>query len=261
MKIIAVLAACLCLSCGTREAGGKAEKGRVGVERKDLRLGAAISLSSVLDTCIHAYKTIHPDIDIHTIYSSAGSLQRQIENGAPIDVFISASAEHMNRLEEKNLVAIGTRRPIVRNSLVVIVPKERIDSPSFADLSLPATIRVALGEFSSVPAGRYAEQVFAHEGVLEEVLKKTVYAKDVRQVLYYVESGEVDAGVVYSTEAIASTQVRITARAKADTHEPIIYPGAAIAGRGDIEQAVLFLDWLSGPEAQELFHTYGFDSP
>ena len=250
------LIVCGILCAGFLWAGAAADEGR-----SEIRLGAAISLSPLVTECIARYEQRVPDVKITAVYGSSGSIRRQIENGAPPDIFLSASAEHMDVLEKKGLLFSGSRRDIVTNRLVLIVPREGAETLSFAGLGDSSVTRVAIGEPATVPAGKYATQILAHAGVLEEVLKKVVYAKNVRQVLYYVESGEADAGIVYLSEVLGSENARVVDQGEEGMHDPVVYPGAVLQECRDHDAAVAFLRWLTGGEAQALFEQYGFGVP
>ena len=159
-------------------------------------------------------------------YAASGTLALQIEQGAPVDVFLSAAPKQMDDLQTKGLLAEGSRRDLLRNEIVLVVPKDSTGVTSFQDLLKPSVKHVALGEPTSVPAGQYAQQVLTKLGIAEAVNAKAVFAKDVRQVLTYVETGDADAGIVYSTDALESAKVRVAAQAPEDSHAPVIYPSA-----------------------------------
>lgn len=251
-----VLVLCAFMCAGVLWAGAAADEGGTTV-----RVGAAMSLSALVDECIARYEQQHPGTKIVAVYGSSGSIRRQVENGAPLDVFLSASMEHMDALQTRGLIYDESRVPVVTNSLVLIVPQDGAAALSFADLVQDSVARVAIGEPSTVPAGKYAVQILEHAGVLEPVLQKVVYAKNVRQVLYYVESGEADAGIVYRTEALGSEKARVVARAGGTMHDPVVYPGAVLQGCSDHDSAQAFLQWLTGGDAQVLFDKYGFGVP
>jgi molybdate transport system substrate-binding protein len=193
-------------------------------------------------------------------YGGSGTLARQIEQGAPVDVFFSAAEKQMDELAAQGLIVADTRRDLVGNALVLIAPAQSTAFHSFQDLSNAAVKTIALGETSTVPAGMYARQTLEHLGLFAAVEKKIVYAKDVRAVLTYVETGNADAGLVYQTDANTSTKVRVVVVAPADSHDPILYPAAVLRDAKDKAAARAFVEFLQGPDARAVFQKYGFTS-
>jgi molybdate transport system substrate-binding protein len=193
-------------------------------------------------------------------YGGSGTLARQIEEGAPVDVFFSAAEKQMDELAAQGLIVADTRRDLVANALVLIAPAQPTALHSFQDLSNAAVKTIALGETSTVPAGMYARQTLERLGLFASVEKKIVYAKDVRAVLTYVETGNADAGLVYQTDANTSTKVRVVAVAPADSHDPILYPAAVLRDAKDKAAARAFLEFLQGSDARAVFQKYGFTS-
>jgi len=193
-------------------------------------------------------------------YGGSGTLARQIEQGAPVDVFFSAAEKQMDELAAQGLIVADTRRDLVGNALVLIAPAQSTALHSFQDLSNAAVKTIALGETSTVPAGMYARQTLEHLGLFAAVEKKVVYAKDVRAVLTYVETGNADAGMVYQTDANTSQQIRVIAVAPADSHDPILYPAAVLRDAKDKAAARAFLEFLQEPDARAVFQKYGFTS-
>jgi molybdate transport system substrate-binding protein len=165
----------------------------------------------------------------------------------------------MNELEGKNLVNKATRRNLVENKLVLIVPQySTLGLTKFEELTKAEVKQISVGEPAVVPAGQYAQQVLAKLGVWDSVKGKAVLAKDVRTVLTYVETGNVDAGIVYKTDAASSTKVIIAATAPEGSHAPIIYPAAVLAGSKNQKAAEEFLAYMAGPEGKAVFEKYGF---
>jgi len=224
-------------------------------------VSAAISLKDALDELGQTYEQRNPGVKITFNYGGSGTLQHQIEQGAPVDIFFPAAEKQMDALESQGVIAAGTRRAVVSNELVLIVPGGSGVVKSFQDLARPEVKIVALGEASTVPAGMYARQTLEHLGLAAVVEKKAVYAKDVRQVLTYIETGNADAGIVYQTDARISSKVRIVATAPPASHEPILYPAAIVKAAKDPGAARAFLEFLDGPEARAVFARYGFAAP
>ena len=234
-------------------AAGSKERGQT-----EIIVSAAASLADAMNEAIAVYKTTAPKVRVTPSYGSSGSLQRQIEQGAPADIFISAAPRQMDELEAADFVTPNSRRDLLKNSVVLIVPKGKTGIDSFNAAATDTIRQIALGEPGSVPVGQYAEQVFTSLGILEQVKRKAVYAKDVRQALAYVEQGEVDAGVVYSTDAAVSSAVSVAARAPEGSHAPVVYPAALIKTGEQPEAAQAFLAWLGSAQAGEIFIKYGF---
>lgn len=226
-----------------------------------LTVSAAISLKDALDELGHLYEQRHPGVKITFNYGGSGTLQHQIEQGAPVDIFFSAATKQMEALQSEGLLVPGTRRNIVGNELVLIVPAAEERVKGFADLTAPEVKTVALGEPATVPAGMYARQMFEHLGMLAAIEKKTVYAKDVRTVLTYIETGNADAGIVYRTDAQTSIKVRVVTTAPAGSHDPIVYPAAVLKDSQNVAAAHAFLEFLSSPDARAIFTKFGFTAP
>lgn len=242
-------------------ASGPAPAPVAAQQRVVLTVSAAISLKDALDELGSSYEQSHPGAKITFNYGGSGTLQHQIEQGAPVDIFLSAAAKQMDALESKGLIVAGTRRSVVANEVVLVVPATSGGVHNFQDLTRPEVKIVALGEPETVPAGMYARQLLDHLGLLAAVEKKAVYAKDVRQVLTYVETGNADAGIVYQTDARISEKARIVATAQAASHDPIVYPAAVVKNSNDVASARAFLEFLAGPEARAVFAKHGFSVP
>ena len=226
-------------------------------DRVTLTLSAATSLKDAIVEAETAYRRDHANIGFSNNFGSSGTLAAQIEQGAPADVFLSAAARPMDDLEQKGLIAAGTRRNLLRNSLVLIAPLD-FRLHDFQSLTDSSVRLVALGDPDSVPAGEYGRQSLSSLHLFDKLNAKLVLAKDVRQVLTYVETGNADAGLVYATDALTSSKVRVIAIATESTHAPIVYPVAAIRGSHNEEAARSFIDYLASPTAQAIFIKHGF---
>ena len=223
-----------------------------------ITVSAAVSLKDALDAIRPAFAKQWPNIAIHYNLGASGTLQQQIEQGAPVDVYISASPAQMDSLDNQGLLLAGTRRDLLRNTLVLIVPTGATQVSDFKDLIKPSVKIVAIGEPQTVPAGKYAQEVLTHFGLYKSLGAKLVLAKDVRQVLTYVASGNADAGIVYATDAKITTQVKVAATAPEDSHAPIVYPVAVLKDTKNAEGAKAFAGFLSSQVAQSIFEKYGF---
>jgi molybdate transport system substrate-binding protein len=227
-----------------------------------VRVAAAISLKEAMTEVAAAYKSAGRG-EVEFTFGSSGQLQAQIEYGAPVDVFISAAHKQVDELVKANLADGATRRVIAGNQLVLIVPADAKSAPAgFAEVSDPKVRRVAVGEPKSVPAGQYAAQALKSLGLLDSLKGRLVYGANVRQVLDYVERGEVDAGIVYATDATESgDRVRVVARAEAKTHDPIEYPAVIVSHSRRRKPAEDFLDYLKSDKAREILAKKGFTPP
>lgn len=222
-----------------------------------LTVSAATSLKEVMREIKQLYTTQQPNVTITYNFGASGSLQQQIEQGAPVDVFISAAAQQMDALQEKRLIVTNTRQNILSNEVVLIAPK---NSPlsTFKDLTSDHVKKIALGEPKTVPAGKYGQEVLTSLKIFNLLTPKLIFAKDVRQVLSYVETGNVDAGIVYLTDAKSSKSVKVVATASAQSHSPIIYPVAVIKDSKNINTAKNFVQFLSSKQAADIYQKYGF---
>ena len=229
-----------------------------------LTVSAAASLKDAMEEIQPLYQQKHPETKIIYNFASSGSLQRQIEQGAPVDVFISAATSRMDSLDKQGLLLTATRQDLLKNKMVLVVPisnsKSNLKLDNFDDLTTKEIKTIALGEPQSVPAGQYAQEVLTSLEIADRVNAKAVYGKDVRQVLNYVATGNADAGIVYRTDARVADNVRIIATAPENTHSPVIYPLAVIKDSDRPEAASELVEFLITPEAQAVFEEYGFIS-
>lgn len=236
------------------------EKTQDTASQQEVYIVAAASMTDAVKEIGTNYEKQHSDVKLMYNFGSSGALQSQIEQGAPADVFISAAQKQMNALEEKNLIDKSTRKDLLENKVVLIVPKDStLALNDFADVAGDKVNKIALGEPKSVPVGQYSEEIFTNLNVLDNVKAKAVYASDVRQVLSWVETGEVDCGVVYATDAAISDKVKVLLEAPADTHKPVVYPVAMVSSSKNPEIAKDFLAYLSQNEQKVILEKYGFD--
>ncbi len=255
--LIMVFLAVALIGCGNQDADTPKEpEVQQSAEPVTLLVSAAASLTDAMADIEKAYQEEHSNVSFDFNLASSGSLQQQIENGAPADVFISAAKGKMDALDEKDLIVKETRKDIVKNTLVLVVGKDNDTIKSFEDLEKAQ--KIAMGEPESVPAGKYASETLTSLNLLDKVKSKLVYAKDVRQVLAYVESGDAEAGLVYQTDANISDKVKVAAVADASLHSSLVYPAAVVKDSKNQEEAKAFVDFLSGDKAAAVFEKYGF---
>jgi molybdate transport system substrate-binding protein len=220
---------------------------------------AAASLTEALDALDTAF-TAKTHIPVKTSYAASSVLAKQIEAGAPADVFFSADHEWMDYLEQRQLLGTGTRRDLLGNSLVLIAPADSgvqlTIAPGFALVQALGAGRLACADPDSVPAGRYARAALTKLGVWDSVQSHLARAENVRAALAYVARDEAPLGIVYLTDAQAEKRVRVVGVFPEDTHPPILYPAAAMAHAQPHAQQ--YLEFLSGPAARAIFQRYGF---
>lgn len=223
-----------------------------------LNISAAASLKDSLNEINQLYVAEKSNVTLTFNYGSSGTLQQQIEQGADVDIFISAAAKQMDALENKDLIIKDTRKNLLQNDVVLIVPADNSTITSFNDLTSDKAKKIALGEPKSVPVGQYAEEVFVKSGILDKVKPKAVYAKDVKEVLTWVETENADAGIVYGTDAKVSNKVKVAALAPENSHSPVIYPVAIIKSSKNLDASKDFMKFLATAKAKAVFEKYGF---
>jgi molybdate transport system substrate-binding protein len=223
-----------------------------------LTISAAASLTESMEEIKKLYAAEKSNVTIVYNFGASGSLQQQIEQGAPVDLFLSAAPTQMNALSDKNLILKDTRIDLLENKVSLIIPVNGTGITDFKDVASDKIKKLALGDPKSVPVGQYSQEVFTKLGILDSVKPKAVYAKDVKEVLTWVESGNADAGIVYSTDAKTSTKVKVVAEAPAGSHSPILYPAAVLKDTKNLEAAKEFIKYLSSSKCKTVFEKYGF---
>ena len=228
---------------------------------QELIVSAAASLTNAMKEVAAQYDKAHPGTKAVCNFAASGVLLQQMAKGAPVDVFASADQKTMNQAQEKKLIIPATRKNFVSNRLVLIVPMDsKLTLNGLKDLTGPQVKRIAVGNPATVPAGRYAKEALVSAGLWDKLSPKFVLAESVRQVLDYVRRGEVDAGLVYSTDAaIAKGKVKVVQTVT--EHAPILYPIAVTASTGKKALAQTFVDFVVSPPAQEIFKKFGFGKP
>jgi molybdate transport system substrate-binding protein len=224
-----------------------------------ITVSAAISLKPALLALQPAYEKQSGD-SLSFNFASSGVLMGQIKAGAPVDVFISAADKQMDELSSAGLIDKNTRKVIAQNQLVLIAPAGAPHPPaSLANLANPAVKRIAIGQPSTVPAGAYAMQTLKNKGLDATLKPKLILATNVRQVLDYVVRGEVDAGLVYATDAKdAGAKVKVIEAIDDSAHEPIVYPGAVIKDSANAPAGKRFMDYLISPQGEKSLAVFGF---
>jgi len=234
--------------------------GQATAQSKDVLVFAAASLKNALDD-IHAQYTKDTGKEVSISLAASSQLAKQIESGAPADIFISADLDWMDYLAQKNLIKPDTRKNLLGNELVLIAPKDRnVDvtiAPGFDLAKLLGGGKLAMADTSAVPAGKYGKAALEKLGAWASVSGQIAQAENVRAALLLVARREAPLGIVYQTDAAVEPGVRIVGVFPADTHPPIIYPIALTAGSVNSDAAA-FLAYLSSDKTQPLFEKQGF---
>jgi len=246
LVLVGLLAAC-----------GNQEKEAATNEPVELTISAAASLQDALEELKTTYEQQHDTIKILYNFGGSGALQQQILQGAPADLFFSAAKDKFDALVEKEMIDQKLGTDLLANDLVLIVPKSNEKQiQSFEDLQQAG--KIALGTPETVPAGQYGVDTLKNMQLWDSLESKVVYTKDVRQVLTYTETENVDAGMVYKTDALVSDKVNVVATADDAMHAPIIYPVGVLKASKHAQEAEDFYHFLQSDEAMDVFEKYGF---
>ncbi|MEW6378895.1 MAG: molybdate ABC transporter substrate-binding protein [bacterium] len=222
-------------------------------------VSAAMSLKDAFTEIARDFEKKYPQDKILLNFGSSGQLQKQIEQGAQADVFASASVNELNSLEKKGLIINTTRWTFARNSLVIISYHK---IKAIDDLAQDGFEKLTIGDPGTVPAGKYAQEALEHYKMYDKVKNKIIFAENVRQVLDYVVRKEVDAGIVFTTDALTVKDPALTVLAlDAKSHEKIEYPMAVIKGTKEEGTARLFTDFIASETASAILKRYGFILP
>ncbi|TES53734.1 molybdate ABC transporter substrate-binding protein [Halalkalibacterium halodurans] len=229
------------------------EEQPLGEDAKNvITVSAAASLTDALAEIKDVFEGAHPQVEVVYNFGSSGSLQQQIIQGAPVDLFFSAAEDKFAELLDRGLVTEYVN--VVGNQLVLITSGNHLNS--IEDLHRVGT--VAIGTPETVPAGMYAKEWLQAAGVWVELENQLVFAQDVRQVLTYVETGNAEAGIVFYTDALSSSAVTIVDTAEEGMHTPVKYPLGIVNGSSQREEAMLYYDFLQTEEATAILTKYGF---
>ena len=230
---------------------------------QEITLSVAISMKEAVETLGRQFTQARPGVMLRYNFGSSGELQKQIEAGAPVDLFISAAQRQMDELEQKGLIDPASRRVFARNVLIVIKPAgSALDISKPADLLDPKVRRIVIGNPRTVPVGQYAEESLKTLALWDRVQPKLVFAENVRQALDYVARGEVEAGFVYSTDVpVRAGQVTEAFRPAEDTYRPVTCPVAVVKDSRQPALARAFIDLLMSREGQSALSRLGFQPP
>jgi molybdate transport system substrate-binding protein len=231
-----------------------------GAAAQELTLSVAISMKEATEELGRGFMQSRPGVTLRYNFGSSGELQKQIEAGAPVDVFVSAAQRQMDELRQKGMIVPETRRVFARNVLTVVKPIDsKLDLSKPNDLLDPRVRRIVIGNPRTVPVGQYSEESLRTLGLWERLQGKLVFAENVRQALDYVSRGEVDAGFVYTTDAaVRATRVKEAFRPGEDTYRPVVYPAAVVKDSKYAALAGAFVDLLVSAQGRAVLARLGF---
>jgi molybdate transport system substrate-binding protein len=244
---------------GLVAAGFALYTGLAAAQSPDVTVFAAASLKNALDPIAAEYQR-ETGKRVAIAYAASSALAKQIEQGAPADLFISADLDWMDELQKKNLIRPDTRRSLLGNRIVLVAPVDRAQSLDLKPGALAAVLsqgRLAIANVAAVPAGRYGKAALETLGLWDEVSARLAQAENVRAALTFVSRGEAPLGIVYETDVRADPNVTIVARFPETSHPPIVYP-AALTVSARQEAARRFLDHLRAPASTAVFAREGF---
>lgn len=256
LKKLGIIGLVLGLGMGV-VACSKSNDGTASEETVTLNISAAASLQEAMVELETKFKEVEPNVKLEVNLGASGALQQQIEEGAPCDVFISAGEKQMTALEDKDLLLADTNKTLLTNDLVLVAP-EGIEIKDLQTLATEDIEKIAIGDPESVPAGKYAKEVLDNTKLYDQVEDKLVLAKDVKEVLSWVQQGNAQAGFVYLSDAQGADGVEVVYTTEADTHSPINYPIAVLKASEKQDKAKVFEDFLLSDDGQVILEKYGF---
>ncbi|HCU68235.1 MAG TPA: molybdate ABC transporter substrate-binding protein [Desulfomicrobium sp.] len=227
----------------------------------ELTVSAAASLTDAFNTVKPLFEKANPGTTLVLNFAASGPLLKQIEQGAPVDVFASADQKTMDDAAGKNLIDTPSRKNFAQNSLVLAIPASGGAAvKNLASLTDPKVAKIGVGNPESVPVGRYTKLALEKNGMWEKISPKCILAESVRQVLDYLSRGEIDAGFVYATDA-ATRADKVKLAAEVAGHKPISYPIALVQTSRSKDMGQAFIDFVLGAEGQAVLARYGFKKP
>ncbi len=229
-------------------------------KHNELSVFAAISLKDALTEIGGSFTDKH-NVKIYYNFGASTTLQRQIEKGASVDIYISASSHQLDALQQQNLINPTTRHDLLTNELVVVTHKDNgLSLDKLNDLTDPKIEKIAIGQPGIVPAGTYTKESLVQQDLWDKIYSKLIFGNNVRSTLAFVSTRNVDLGIVYQTDAIISNNIKIILDIPNGTHSKIKYPTAIISNTKQKELATEFISYLRSEFASDIFRRYGFTS-
>ncbi|MEF3696180.1 molybdate ABC transporter substrate-binding protein [Desulfolutivibrio sp.] len=227
---------------------------------KDLTISAAASLTDAFTECKPLFEKANPGVTVTLNFAASGPLLKQIEQGAPVDVFASADQKTMDDAAAKNLIDAASRKNFAQNALVLAIPAGTSTVKNLASLSDAKVTKIGVGNPETVPVGRYTKAALEKLGVWNALSPKCILAESVRQVLDYLSRGEVDAGFVYATDAIKGGD-KVKVVEEIPLEKPVSYPVAVLAASKNKPEAAAFIAFVTSPDGAAVLAKYGFKKP
>lgn len=235
--------------------------GSVNAHAAEITVSAAISLKEAFQEIGKLYESKTAGTKVVFNFGASGDLAKQIEGGAPVDVFASAAPKDMDQLLQKSFIISSSKADFAKNSVVLVqAASSKIEIKKIEDLMKPEVKKISIGNPQTVPAGRYAQEVLTHFKLWDGIKDKLIFAENVRQVLDYVARNEVDAGIVYLTDAKSKEkEVRIAATAPPESHKPVIYPIGIVKDSKNEASAKAFIELILSEDGGKILSRYGFE--
>ncbi|WP_414051988.1 molybdate ABC transporter substrate-binding protein [Macrococcus animalis] len=249
-KILIILSTCVLLSACANTSTEEANK------KVTLTVSAAASLKDALTEIEKNYEAEHNNVDVKLNYGASGALAQQIKSGAPVDIFFSAAQDKVDDLVKDKKIAKTETKPLLYNHLVVV---STLDTHNLTDLKYASMKKIAIGNPELVPAGQYGKQALENAKVYESIKHKLVLTKDVRQVLTYVETKNVEAGIVYQSDLASSDEVKYSFKIDDALHDAIQYPIAKIKDTKNSKATNDLYEYLQTDASKKIYKKYGFD--
>lgn len=245
------------VGCSNQNADDSNNTDSSSEEAVTLNISAAASLQEAMVELEEKFKEVEPNVKLEVNLGSSGSLQQQIEEGAPCDVFISAGEKQMTSLADKDLLLSDTNKTLLTNDLVLVLAKG-IEIKDLDALYTDNISKIAIGDPESVPAGKYAKEVLDNTKLYDKVKDKLVLAKDVKEVLAWVQQGNAEVGFVYLSDAKSTDSIEVVYTAEKDTHSAINYSVAVLKASENQDKAKAFENFLLSEDGQAILEKYGF---
>lgn len=258
LKKIVLGTAIFVLGIAMTACGGEKKEESKQAEKVELHILAAASMTDVLTELEKSFEKEHENIDLVCSYDSSGTLQTQIEEGAPADVFVSAATKQMNELKDEKLIEEDSIIELLENKVVLIKPKgSELAIESFEDAATDQVDMIAIGN-SDVPVGQYTQTLYENLNLWDTIEEKANFGTNVRQVLDWVATKNADCGIVYATDAAIEDGVEVVCEAPEGACDPVIYPAGIVKASEYKEEAQEYLNFLKTEEARKAFEKYKF---